>query len=154
MISELVSGVALLMLSLSLYRLLGRVSKEQASLMVAFVVISVPITFLNALNNLAALELAHGASFLSIFNPGQTNALAMLFLDLHSLGIVVNAVLWGLWLLPFGTLVYESGFIPRVLGILLIVNGLDWLLGSFAILLSLPFANLPPLSYPFPSGNR
>jgi len=64
----------------------------------------------------------------------------------------VNAIFWGLWLLPFGFLVYRSGFIPRVLGILVTINGATWLLGSLAILLAMPFANLAPLIVALPLG--
>src|SRR5213079_3796026 len=54
---------------------------------------------------------------------GQHEAFAMLFLRLHSIGNTVNETFWGLWLVPFGMLVYRSGFLPRFLGGWLVVNG-------------------------------
>ena len=48
--------------------------------------------------------------------------MVMLFLRLHHYGEVVNEVFWGLWLLPFGMLVYESRFLPRLLGVWLMLN--------------------------------
>ncbi len=150
MVSELVSAVAFILLALALYHLLGGVSKQQARLMVAFMFISVPITFLNVANELGALELMHGSAYLSVFNQSQLDALAMVALDQHSLGLVLNAIFWGLWLLPFGFLIYRSGFIPRILGILVASNGVTWLLGSLAILLALPFASLAPVIVALP----
>jgi hypothetical protein len=46
----------------------------------------------------------------------------MLFLRLHNHGVVVNEVFWGLWLFPFGLLVYRSRFLPRLLGVWLMLN--------------------------------
>ena len=46
----------------------------------------------------------------------------MLFIRLHGQGIVVNEMFWGLWLLPFGVLVYRSRFLPRILGAWLVLN--------------------------------
>jgi hypothetical protein len=81
-----------------------------------------PIFFLNTINDAAALLLVRGPDFLSIFDKAQRDALAMLFLRLHSHGIRVNGIFWGLWLLPFGLLVYRSRFLPRILGVWLILN--------------------------------
>jgi hypothetical protein len=59
----------------------------------------------------------------------------MLFLRLHHHGVLANEIFWGLWLFPFGVLVYRSGFLPRVLGAWLIVNGFAYLAISFTGLL-------------------
>ncbi len=151
MVCELVSGIALLLLAIALYNLLSGVNKTQARLMVAFVLVSVPITFLNVLNELSALGLIHsGAS--SGFSQSQLDSLVMLSLDLHSQGLVVDAIFWGLWLVPFGFLIHKSGFIPRILGILVGINGITWILGSLSILLSLPFARLAPTIVVIPFG--
>ena len=77
----------------------------------------------NVVNEVAALIAVSGAAFLSVFSKGQLDALAYLFLRLHSQGINVATIFWGLWLFPFGLLVIWSEFIPRVLGILLIIAG-------------------------------
>jgi hypothetical protein len=55
----------------------------------------------------------------------------MLFLNLHDQGFVVGEVFYGLWLIPLGILTYTSRFMPRFLGIWLIVNGLAYLFLSF-----------------------
>jgi len=122
MVSELIGGILLIFLVRLLYRLLNGVDKTQASLMVTLVLISVPITFLNVLNEIAALTLMRGAGFLSVFAKPQRDALAMLFLGFHGDGVSLANIFWGLWLFPFGVLVMRSGFFPRILGVLLIIN--------------------------------
>jgi len=94
-----------------------------------------PIYFLNTLNDAAALLLVRGADFLSVFEEPQRDALAMLFLRLHHQGVVANEIFWGLWLLPFGILVYRSRFLPRFLGVWLIINGFAYVVISFTGLL-------------------
>ena len=41
-------------------------------------------------------------------------------------------IFWGLWLFPFGICVMRSGFIPRFLGILLMIAGGGYVLDAFA----------------------
>jgi len=91
-------------------------------LMVAFVLISAAVGFLDTLNNVAALILFRGADFLTVFDKQQLNALGYLFIRLHSQGIFMNELFWGLWLFPFGLLVFRSGFLPRFLGVWLMIN--------------------------------
>lgn len=143
---ELFNGVAFIFLVMALYGLLGRVSKMQASLMVSLVLISVAIGFVNVVNNIAALTLFRGADFLAAFDQTQRDALGMLFLRLHSQTNYVNEIFWGLWLLPFGILVMRSVFIPRILGILLIVNGFAYVVASLTSLFFPSYANVVSLA--------
>jgi hypothetical protein len=76
-----------------------------------------------------------GADFLSVFDKPQRDALAMLFLRLHHQEIVGAEILWGLWLLPLGMLVYKSRFLPRFLGVWLIINGFAYVIISLTGLL-------------------
>jgi hypothetical protein len=91
--------------------------------MVILIVVSIPITFLNELNSIAALVLVRGADFLSVFEKPQRDALAMLFIHLHNHGFGVAEIFWGLWLFPLGLLVYRSRFLPRFLGVWLAIGG-------------------------------
>src|SRR4029077_3820936 len=112
-VSDLFTGTASIFLLLALYRLFKGVDQNKAGLMVILGALMVtPIYFLNALNDVAALLLARGADFLSAFARPQQEALVMLFLRLHSHGVLANEIFWGLWLLPFGVLVIRSGFLP------------------------------------------
>ena len=141
-VSVLISSVAFILLAMALYRLLSGVNKTHASLMVSLVLVSVAIAFLNEVNNIAALTLARGADFLSVFDKPQRDALAMLFLGLHRQGLAVDEIFWGLWLFPFGVLVMRSGFLPRILGLLLIVNCFAYVAASLTSLLLLSYAGV------------
>ena len=89
-----------------------------------------PIYFLNTINDAAALLLARGTDFLSVFDKPQRDALVMVFLRMHGQGILANEVFWGLWLFPFGLLVYRSRFLPRILGVWLMLNCFAYLATS------------------------
>jgi len=122
-------------LVIALYQVLNVVSKNMAWLMVIFVLVGVPIGMLNELNNLAALQLLSGADYLNVFTTGQLQALAYFFIQLHSLGLDIQMIFSGLWLFPLGYLVFKSGFLPRIIGILLIIACIGWVLQSFATFL-------------------
>jgi len=83
--------------------------------MVTLFVISVPISFVNVLNQIAVLKLLGGTGFLSVFDKAQQDALAMVFVGVHGYGVIIAQIFWGLWLAPFGMLVFRSGFIPPIL---------------------------------------
>ena len=141
--SELFHQTIVIFLVLALYRLFKAVNEKQAVLLVILgALVSVPIVFLNVLNEIAALVLLSGADYLSAFDKRQLDALAYLFLRLHSQGIVVASIFWGLWLFPFGMLVIPSGFIPRVLGVLLMIAGFAYVASSFTSLLLPRYAQL------------
>lgn len=130
-VADLLTGVIVIFVVLALYRLFRDVNQHLAVLMVILGGLMVtPIYFVNTVNDAAALLLVRGADFLSVFDKPQRDALAMLFLRLHHSGVVANEVFWGLWLFPFGMLVFRSGFLPRFLGVWLIINGLAYLMIS------------------------
>src|SRR5438445_11774978 len=134
-VADLITSIIFICVVLALYRLLSGVNKTHASLMVALVLVSVAVGFVNVLNNIAALTLFRGADFLAVFDKPQRDALAMLFLGLHRQGLTIDGIFWGLWLFPFGVLVMRSGFLPRILGVWLIVNCFAYLALSFTGLL-------------------
>jgi hypothetical protein len=121
-VSGLVCQVVFIFLALALYALFKDVNAKHATVMVALVLAAVPVAFLNMLNQVAALHIVTGADNLRAFEPGQLNALTMLFLDLHGYGLVIVELFWGLWLLPLGLLVIKSRFAPGFLGVLLIIG--------------------------------
>jgi hypothetical protein len=135
-VSDLLTGTIGLFVGLALYRLFKEVDQNLAALiMILGALMVTPIYFVNTLNDAAALLLVRGSDFLSVFDQPQRNAMAMLFLRLHHGGVVVNEIFWGLWLFPFGVLVYRSRFLPRFLGVWLIINGFAYLSTSFTGLL-------------------
>jgi hypothetical protein len=121
-IGDLFTHVIFICLGIALYRLLSSVGKTWALLMVVLVSVSAAVGFLDTLNNVAALILFRGADFLSVFDKAQLNALGYLFIRLHGQGIFMNELFWGLWLFPFGLLVFRSGFLPRFIGGWLMIN--------------------------------
>jgi hypothetical protein len=121
-VGDLVTSVIFICLGIALYRLLSSVNKTWAMMMLAFVLVSAAVGFLDTLNNMAALILFRGGHFLAVFDKAQLNALGYLFIRLHDQGIFMNELFWGLWLFPFGLLVYRSGFLPRFIGVWLMIN--------------------------------
>lgn len=135
-VSSLLSAVLWLFVTLALYRLLKGVDQELAVLVVILGgLMQVPVFFINSATDAAVLLLVRGGDFLSIVDQPQRNAFAMLFLNLHHHLDLANAIFWGLWLLPFGLLVYKSRFLPRFFGVWLIMECFAWLAFSITGLL-------------------
>ena len=128
-VSHLIGQIIFIFLVLTLYRLLKPVNKDHAVLMVVLALLGIPIAFLNEVNHLAALRLLSSADD-GAFTSTQLHAQAMLFLDMRRSGILVAQVFWGLWLIPLGFLVFRSGFLPKLLGTLLVIGGAGYLIDS------------------------
>ena len=142
--AELLGFTVFIFVALVLYRLFKPVSERHALAMMVLYLLSAPISFLGVLNEIAALNLAGGgggAKFLSVLDAQQRNALAYLFLRLHSQGFFVAQIFWGLWLFPFAVCVIRSGFIPRILGVLLMIAGCGYLASSSAVLVLPQYAD-------------
>jgi len=106
--------------------------------MAVMMLISVPISYVNALSHVAPLVLLKSTAIAAVLNPGLVAAQVTLFLRLHNDGLVVNQILWGLSLFPVGLLITRSGFIPRWLAFPLFIAGTAYVLNSLGSLL------LPP----------
>jgi uncharacterized protein DUF4386 len=136
-VSYLLSSTLFIFVTLALYRLLKGVDQPLAILMVILgSLMPVPIFFVNSVTDAAALLLARGGDFLSVLDKPQRDAFAMLFLNLHHHLDLANAIFGGLWLLPFGLLVYRSRFLPRFLGLWMMLECFAWLAFSLTGLLS------------------
>jgi hypothetical protein len=136
-VMDLAVQVVFVWLVLVLYKLLKPVNRNHALLMLTLFLVSVPIAMLNELNHFAALLLSSGADYLAAFTADQAQALVPLFLDLHEYGIMIAYIFWGLWLFPLGYLVFKSGFLPRFLGIYVMVSCFGYLI-DFSTFLFLP----------------
>jgi hypothetical protein len=132
--SALAGNFIFIFLVLALYRLLKHVNEHQAKLMVILVLVQVPISFLLELFNFTSLMILKGEVMKAI-GPAQKQDFVMLFLNIHSYGMIISEVFWGIWLIPLGQLVYSSGFIPRIIGVLLIIGGIAYMIDSFIFLL-------------------
>lgn len=125
-VSNLVAYTVNIFVALLLYKLLKPVNKGIASLMVLLILMGLAIGMLNELNQFAAL-LILGAGHLTAFTAAQSQTLASLFLDIYEHGFTIAHIFWGLWLFPMGYLIFRSGFLPRVIGVLLAIAGLGYL---------------------------
>jgi Domain of unknown function (DUF4386) len=137
MVGHLVGQLIFVLLVLTLYQLLRPVNRDYAVLMITLALLGVPIALVNEVNHFAVLRLLSGLDYLEPLTRGQIEAQAMLFLDLRRSGLVVAQVFWGLWLMPLGYLVFRSGFLPRLLGVLLIIAGVGYLF-DVAVVVLLP----------------
>lgn len=132
--ADLIGQVIFIFVALALYNLFQDVNQRQAMLMLVFILTSIPIAFVNEVNSVGALVSAQGPDFLAIFSKPERDALVRLFLNLRGSGFEIAGILWGLWLFPLGMLVYRSGFLPRFLGVMLMVGTFAYLANSFAYL--------------------
>lgn len=130
-VSFLFTAVFFLLAAWALYVLLKPVNKDVALLFVLLNLGGVAIWCVSQLGEYAVLLLMNGANDLQVFQPDQLQALAALFLKLYQHGYMIAQIVLNLWLFPLGYLVYKSGFLPRVLGILLIADGFAMLFWSF-----------------------
>ena len=127
-VSAMICALVTLGTALFLYKLLKPVSKNYAALMVIFTLISAPIAMLNELTHVATLLLLKGSEYSTIFTTNQLQTLMPIFLDLHEYGIHIVDIFFGLWLFPMGYLVYKSNYIPKIIGIFLIIACFGYLI--------------------------
>ena len=119
---DLVHMLAYLLLVWALYVYLKHINQNSALLMVISVVVAVAIMSLNMLNHYASILILSGDTYLEVFSQEQLSAFALLFQHLHEKGFLIAQIFFGLWLAPLGYLVIKSGFIPKILGILLMIG--------------------------------
>ena len=132
-VAELLGTVAFIFVAFALYRLLSSVNRDQAAIMLILAVMSVPISFVGAADNFAALTLFRGGDFLSVLPKVQLDALGMFMIRLRDHTILANEMFWGLWLLPLGLLIIRSRLLPRLLGLWLILAGFGWIADSITV---------------------
>ncbi len=118
-VSALLTQVVNVFVVVYLYRVLKPVNKGLAQLMVIFIFLGAPIAMFSEVNRMAVLLLLDSAE--------QSQSLIALFLDLHETGITIASIFWGLWLFPMGYLVFKSNYIPKIIGVLLLIGGVGYL---------------------------
>jgi Domain of unknown function (DUF4386) len=118
------------------YVLLKPVSKELSALAALFGMLQTAILCANKLSLVTALLLLSGATDLNAFSANQLHALASLSLVQHEDGFGVGLIFFGMSCLVTAYLLYQSGYFPKVLGILQGMAGVSYLINSFAQLLA------------------
>ena len=90
---------------------------------------------INLLAYFAALLLLSGAAYLTVFEPAQLDALALLSLDAHQYGVYIWEAFFGLHLAVLGYLIFRSGYFPRVLGVLMVFAASGYLIDAYGNIL-------------------
>ncbi len=123
--------------------------------MVIFALISVPLFFVNILSKFSVLTLINKAEYLEKLGKTELQTQVMFHIDSYNNGIEISQIFWGLWLFPFGYLVYKSGFLPKLLGILLMIGCFGYLITFFGDFLYSDFNKTiisEIIGYPAPLG--
>ncbi len=146
-VAGVIAYISFLFLPLVLYKLLSPVNKLAAISMITLAVISVPISLVNINHKLEVLTLISKANYLNVFQTSELQTQVMLSLEYYNNGIEAVSIFWGLWLLPFGYLVFKSGFLPKLLGILLMIGCFGYLINFVGGFLFPGYAELGVASY-------
>jgi len=127
-VSTILCALVTIATALIIYKVLRYVNENYAKWILLFTLIVAPISMLNELNSVAVLLLLKSQEFATIFTPGQLHSLVSAFLDLHKYGHQIAGIFFGLWLLPMGYLVFKSTYIPKIIGVFLILTSLGYLI--------------------------
>ena len=145
---DLVSAVFFLLAAWALYVLLKPVNKDFALLFLLLNLGGVAVYSINLLNQFAAVLLLSGVDYLKVFQADQLQSLAMFFLNLHNNGYWIAQIFFGAWLFPLGYLVYKSGFLPKILGIVMMIHFVGWTMTSLQFFLFPGFTAITYVTYP------
>ncbi len=140
--SSVICYLAFIFLPLVLRELFKSVNQFVANAMVVSVLVSIPISFINLQNKYLILDMIHKEHYLKNYSVLQLHSLVMFHLNQYEYGIFISTFFWGLWLLPFGYLVYKSGFIPKIFGILLMLGCFSYVTNFFGNTLFVNYQNL------------
>ena len=121
-LAGIIGYTGFLILPFILYKLLNHINKTYAVGMVLLAVISIPISYNYLLDKFAVLTLIQKANYLNAFQEDQLHAQVLLHLHFYENGIQLASIFWGLWLFPFGYLVFKSTFLPKIIGVFLMVG--------------------------------
>ena len=142
-----------ILLVLALYKMFGSVDKDCSLIMIAFALVSIAIGMVSLLFQYAAPLLLSSSGYSTLFTTDQWHAQVLFFINMQLMGDKASQILT-VWLLPLGYLIYKSGFLPKILGVLMLIAGLgymtdflvffllpnlDWQVAGFAFLGELPF---------------
>jgi len=134
-VSDVLAGVLFLLAAWALYVLLKPVNKNIALLFLLLNLGGVAVQCINMLNLFSVVLLLSGADYLKVFQINQLQSLAMFFLYLYTNGFMIAQFFYAAWLLPLGYLVLKSGYLPKILGIILIIECFGWLMYPFQFFL-------------------
>ena len=114
--------------ALLFYELFKPVNRTIASLALCVVLVCCAMQALTALLYLGPLLVLQSGSELNAFTPQQVQGLVTILLNLNGQAFNVDLVFFGLWCVLSGYLIFRSTFMPRILGVLLMIDGVGWML--------------------------
>jgi hypothetical protein len=135
LVIALISGFLFLMAAWGLYVLLRPVNRNLALLFLLLNAVGVAIQGASMLWLLSALLQGDAASHMQAYSAAQLEGLAYLSINVYKMGWVTAQLFFGMWLFPLGYLVYKSGYLPRFLGVLLMLDGIGVLIWFLQALL-------------------
>jgi Domain of unknown function (DUF4386) len=124
---NLASSVIFLFLALTFYRLFKNTDENLAKTLVVLVIVQAPVFFVSEALNVSALMVAKG-ELLKSFDMIQRQEFVLFLLRTSKYVIIVLEIFWGLWLIPLGQLILKSGYLPRIIGIFLILGGIAYVI--------------------------
>jgi hypothetical protein len=147
--------VFLTLLVLALHRLFGPVNRDVAAAMVAFVLISNAVIMVSLVLGYSAPLLLTGSGNSALSTNEQWLAQVQFFINLQVQGDRA-AQIFSLWVMLLGFLMFKSGYVPRLLGMLMMVAGAGYV-ADFLVFFLLPqvdvqiaaFAFLAEVAFPF-----
>jgi hypothetical protein len=147
-VAELVCYTAFLFLPLVLLKLFDPVGRHAAIVMALLAMVSVPLAFANVGHQFEILRLATGDAHSGAYTDAESQAATMLAVRAaYRDGMLMLQIFWGGWLIPFGMLVFASGFLPRALGVLLGLAGVGYVADFIGRMLLSDYSELGIASY-------
>ena len=145
LVVALISAFLFLMAAWGLYVLLRPVNEQLALLFLLLNAVGVAIQCASMFPLISALLLGDSVSRMQAYSAAQLEGLAYLSIGLYKTGFVTAQLFFGTWLFPLGYLVYKSGFLPKFLGVILMLDGIGILVWFLQVLLLPAY---PAISYP------
>lgn len=134
LVADIAMATIFVFVGVVLYLLLRHVDRRAAGALVVFVAVGAGMILVNLVFHHAALLVATDPSY-NALGAQSSDGLVLLLVDMHEAGFTIAGIFFGLWLLPLGYLAYKSGLFPRMLGILLVVAGGAWIVGTLVAFL-------------------
>jgi hypothetical protein len=129
--SSILSQIFALFFGLTIFRLFKGVNKTLTMVFLTSLLVGACVWVVNSLSNLGALTLVTNPDYVRAFQPDQLNAIAMTFLRMNNYGIGLGEIFTALYLFSFGLLIIRSGYMPRILGILLMIGACAFPINTF-----------------------
>ena len=145
LVIALITGFLFLMVAWGLFVLLRTVDRNLALLFLLLNAVGVAIQGASMLGLVSALLQGDASSHMGAYSAAQLEGLAYLSINVYKAGWVTAQLFFATWLFPLGYLIYRSGFLPRFLGVLLVLDGIAVLVWFLQALL-LP--DYPAIRYP------